>query len=148
MNELQKATTQQAISVRSSSSRNACEALGLPMETSASWWHLFAFLHRSWFGRMWIIQETAFAPNLQVQVGLLSFNLGMLNHAAVVLTLSGLGNTMELWAKVEIAGGRLEILFDDHLNPIGQRQENIPESERNLFATFKNGSFLPHNHIT
>ncbi|KAJ9156280.1 hypothetical protein NKR23_g1143 [Pleurostoma richardsiae] len=113
----------------------ACSSMGLPPITSSIWWSVFAFFHRSWFRRVWVMQELAFAPKAQIQVGSITFPWLALTGSAAVLYESGLGDPMDALAWGEVRGpGMEEPLFDDDLSPIIRTFER-PDSDRNLFVT-------------
>ena len=127
----------QARACRTMSDEDSCKALGLPPITSSTWWSVFAFFHRSWFRRVWVIQELAFAPQIQVQCGLLTFSWGILSKAASILYESRLGNTMDTWAWWELDGFKFnEPLFYEDLTPIITSEKRL-ESDRNLFSTLR-----------
>ncbi|KAE9373732.1 hypothetical protein N431DRAFT_438910 [Stipitochalara longipes BDJ] len=124
----------QARACRSMTDEDGCKALGLPPITSSIWWSVFAFLHRSWFRRVWVMQELAFAPQIQMQCGLLTFPWAALSKAAGVLYESRLGNSMDMWAWMELNGPKFnEPLFLEDLTPILTTEER-PDSDRNLFS--------------
>ncbi|KAK4185938.1 hypothetical protein QBC35DRAFT_502647 [Podospora australis] len=114
----------------------ACELLGLPSITSSSaWWAVFALLQRSWFRRVWIVQEVALAPEVQVQVGLVSLSWEMLTAACMNLMETGLGRTMDSMAWFEITGPRFEEpLFYDDIDDISIPTSDRPMEDRNLFT--------------
>ncbi|KAN0120325.1 Heterokaryon incompatibility protein (HET) domain containing protein [Hyaloscypha variabilis] len=124
----------QARACRSMTDEDGCKALGLPPITSSIWWSVFAFLHRSWFRRVWVMQELAFAPQIQMQCGLLTFPWAALSKAACVLYESRLGDTMDIWAWMELDGPKFnEPLFLEDLTPILTTEERL-DSDRNLFS--------------
>jgi hypothetical protein len=127
----------QARACRAMTDKDSCEALGVPPITSSIWWSVFAFLHRSWFRRVWVMQELAFAPQVQVQCGLMTFPWAALANAAGVLYESRLGDSMDMWAWMELDGPKFnEPLFLDDLTPILTTRERL-DSDRNLFSTLK-----------
>jgi hypothetical protein len=127
----------QARACRSMTDEDGCKALGLPPITSSIWWSVFAFLHRSWFRRVWVMQELAFAPQIQMQCGLLTFPWAALSKAAGVLYESRLGDSMDMWAWMELDGPKFnEPLFLEDLTPILTTEERL-DSDRNLFSILK-----------
>ncbi|KAH8771517.1 heterokaryon incompatibility protein-domain-containing protein, partial [Hyaloscypha finlandica] len=135
--KMQEIEQLQARACRLMTDEDGCKALGLPPITSSIWWSVFAFLHRSWFRRVWVMQELAFAPQIQMQCGLLTFPWAALSKAAGVLYESRLGDSMDMWAWMELDGPKFnEPLFLEDLTPILTTEER-PDSDRNLFSTLK-----------
>ncbi|KAH8780642.1 heterokaryon incompatibility protein-domain-containing protein [Hyaloscypha sp. PMI_1271] len=135
--KMQEIEQLQARACRSMTDEDGCKALGLPPITSSIWWSVFAFLHRSWFRRVWVMQELAFAPQIQMQCGLLTFPWAALSKAAGVLYESRLGDSMDMWAWMELDGPKFnEPLFLEDLTPILTTEERL-DSDRNLFSTLK-----------
>jgi hypothetical protein len=135
--KMQRIRQLQARACRSMTDKDGCKVLGLPPITSSIWWSVFAFLHRSWFRRVWVMQELAFAPQVQMQCGLLTFPWAALSKAACVLYESRLGDSMDMWAWMELDGPKFnEPLFLEDLTPILTTEERL-DSDRNLFSTLK-----------
>lgn len=83
------------------------------------------------------MQELAFAPQIQVQCGLLTFSWAALTNAAAVLYESRLGDSMDMWAWMELEGRKFnEPWFLKDITPIFTIGER-PESDRNLFSTLQ-----------
>lgn len=83
------------------------------------------------------MQELAFAPQIQMQCGLLTFPWAALSKAAGVLYESRLGDSMDMWAWMELDGPKFnEPLFLEDLTPILTTEERL-DSDRNLFSTLK-----------
>jgi len=80
------------------------------------------------------MQELAFAPQIQMQCGLLTFTWAALSKAAGVLYESRLGDSMDMWAWMELDGPKYnEPLFLEDLTPILTTEERL-DSDRNLFS--------------
>lgn len=130
----------QARAVRHLADDEVSKELGLPNLTSSVWWCLFAFLHRSWFRRAWVVQELSFAPKVQLICGLLTFTWSTLTRACAILFESRMGDTIDVWAWLELAGPAFdEPLFLEDLTPILVPRER-PDSERNMFTTLDRNS--------
>lgn len=58
------------------------EAFGLPKFDDGDWLAVYAFLHRTWFRRSWILQEVALAQRTVVLCGLLMMPWAMLAYSS------------------------------------------------------------------
>ena len=65
------------------------KSFGLPSFDTGTWLSVYAFLHRSWFKRVWILQEVALARRTAVLCGLVGMQWPMLVQASEKLFYSG-----------------------------------------------------------
>lgn len=74
--------------------------LGLEGGVTLDDWHAFAlFLRRTWFSRVWTIQEAALARAVVCRCGPMKFSWAVIYEAAMVITLTGFATAIgsDLW---------------------------------------------------
>ena len=99
--------------------RGICETLGIEYIYSWQWLDYAAFLQRTWFGRIWMIQEAFVAREITVLCGRVVLSWSTIVRCALLLHDTGLDSMLS--AKAE--GKKLDNLFI--FNAIMRRPETL-----------------------
>ena len=80
------------------------EDLGIPYIEPWEWLHLGSFLRRTWFQRIWVVQETFVATKIAVLCGSRSLDWGDITKVSKILRHTKLGRLLDLKLEAALDG--------------------------------------------
>jgi hypothetical protein len=138
--------------------RVLCEGLGITDLGQQEWLEFAAFLHRKWFGRIWVVQESFFARDRKVLLGSYRLEWSSIMKSAKVLSQTGMDVLLKAcYLHAAARGGTYSIgnataqMPDNRLNNLGifERMQTLEslDIERCLYYSRFFDATDPHDHV-